>query len=121
MLPDVTYADYAECGGEADEGKFNASLIHAKAAVRDIIGFNEPRNEREEKAYRAAVCAAVDVDLRHGGSGGIGEGGGSYTIGSYSHGSAAVSSAKRNNYDIDMARAIKPHLVGTSLLYQVIL
>lgn len=121
MLPDVTYDDYTRLGGKVSAEEFPTLLVHAKAAVREIIGFNVPRNEREQAAYIAAVCAAVDVDKQHGGSGGVGESGNGYTIGSYTTNRGSSDRILRTGYDEDMARVIKPHLIGTSLLYQVIM
>ena len=122
-LPEVTYDEYKAFGGQADEAEFKALLQHGKAAVREIIGFNQPENEREIAAYKAAVCAAIDVDRQHGGSGGVGErGGGNVTIGSYSTGRASSATGGQSDpYWDDMIAAIKPHLIGTRLLYQVIL
>lgn len=116
-LPDVAYADYEAAGGALDEGAFAASLAHALAAVRYIIGFNAPETDDEVAAYRAAVCAAVDVDAAYGASGGYGETGGSLTVGSFSVGSGA-SGSSGTAYDADMERAVRGALAGTGLLFQ---
>lgn len=111
-LPSVTYSTYSEHGGKLEEGAFEASLRAAVSAVRDIIGFNEPQDTGDEDAYIRAVCAAVDVDAAYGASGGIGEGLGSFTLGSFS-----ASQGQTSSYDIDMTRAIRRELIGSGLLY----
>lgn len=115
MLPEVSYADYRSWGGRAGEESFSASLPHAAASVREVIGFNEPFGYEQERAYRAAVSAAVDVDIAHGQTGGT-DGGASFSIGSFSMGSAAGGG--RSDYDRDMDRAVRRELVGTGLLFQ---
>lgn len=115
-LPSVTYSTYSEHGGKLEEGAFEASLRAAVSAVRDIIGYNEPQDDDDVVAYIRAVCAAVDVDAAYGASGGIGEGLGSFTLGSFS---ATMASAQgsASPYDTDMRRAIRRELVGSGLLY----
>lgn len=118
-----TYEFYLdEHHGSASEEKFAQSLPHAIAAVRDVIGFNVPANSVQERACKLAICAAVDVDRAHGGTGGVNDSGNSFVIGSYSS-SGAVSSddMKLTSYLADMRQAIRPLLVGTGLLNQVIL
>ena len=114
MLPGVSHGDYRAWGGTAGEGQFAASLPRAAAAVREMIGFNEPLGYEQERAYRAAVSAAVDVDIAHGGSAGALDGG--FSIGSFSMGGSDGSG--RSGDDLDMGRAVRRELVGTGLLYQ---
>lgn len=113
-LPQVAYSDYEQRGGALGEDAFTASLRAAVAAVREVVGFNEPQDADDEDACIRAVCAAVDVDQAYGGSGGIGEGLSSVTLGRFSATMAAGGSA----YDADMRRAIRRELIGSSMLYQ---
>jgi hypothetical protein len=115
-LPEVTYDDYQAWGGTLAEDAFAASLPHARAAVRDIIGLNVPSGDMQTSAYKAAVCAAVDVDAEYGSTGGAATGG-SMTVGTFSVSSGAGSS-QAPAYDQDMARAVRGELVGTGLLFQ---
>lgn len=115
MLPEVTYERYQELGGELGENAFKASLRAAMASVRQIIGFNVP-NDTNLEAYERAVCAAVDVDAAYGASSGIGEGGDSVKVGSFSI--SGNSHAGISAYDADMRRAIRQELTGSGLLYQ---
>ena len=80
-FPELTYGRYAELGGTHDEGAFVGSLRAAVAAVREIVGFNSPDCDMQVEAYERAVCAAIDVDVAYGASGGIGEGFASASIG----------------------------------------
>ena len=117
-LPDVTYEYYhGTWGGPLDAEAFAASERAAKASVRRIIGFNAPESDGQAEAYRNAVCAAVDVDAAYGASGGIGEGSGSLTIGSFSIG-GGYSGDGANTYDRDMERAVRGELTDSGLLYQ---
>lgn len=111
--PEPTYAEYQAWGGKLPQADFEAALSAARAAVREITGFNEPETPAEEGAYRAAVCAACDVAHAYG-SGIIGDGGG-FSIGSFSV-SGAGDPAKA--YRSDMSRAVRGELAGTGLLYQ---
>lgn len=116
-LPSVTYELYKGQGGTLGEDAFDASLRAAVSAVHAVIGANEPADADDEDAYARAVCAAADVDAAYGASGGIGEGLASVTLGKFSAslGSAASGASA---YDVDMARAVRRELVGSSLLYQ---
>lgn len=115
-LPEVTYSDYE---GALSEERFDLSLKAAKAYVRELIGFNEPANTDQITAYKAAVCAAVDVDAAYGASGGIGEGLASLSIGSVSFSSGSQSQGNATNaYKADIQSAIRRELVGSGLLYQ---
>lgn len=114
MLPDVTYADYVAWGGGAKETSFRASLRAAETAVREVMGYNVPEASTEA-SYRAAVCAAVDVDVAYGGSGGIGERARSLSVGSFS---TTLPDGEVSAYDLDMSRAITRELAGTGLMYQ---
>ena len=116
-LPAVTYADYEAWGGTLGEDAFAESIRAALSSVREIIGFNEPRDDEDLDAYVRAVCAAVDVDQAYGASGGVGEGLASVTLGSFSA-ALGASGSGASAYDIDMARAVRRELVGSSLLYQ---
>lgn len=119
-LPEVTYSDYQAWGGQLEEAAFTASLPAGRAAVRRIIGFNVPDGDAQEAAYRAAVCAAADVDAAYGATGGIGEASGGFSIGSFSM-AGASSADGAGGYDSDMERAIYGELSGTGLLYQGVL
>lgn len=116
-LPDLTYARYAELGGTHDEGTFKGSLRAAVASVREIIGFNCPETNGQVEAYERAVCAAVDVDVAYGASGGVGEDLASVSIGSFSA-SAGTGNGSTSAYQGDMRRAIRAELSGSGLLYQ---
>ncbi len=121
MLPEVAYADYAALGGTADEGGFAASLRVAEAAVREVMGLNEPEGGRQEAAYVRAVCAAVDVDRAYGGSGGVGESMVSARLGDFSAtfgSNVAGSLSAPSPYEVDMRRAVRRELSGSGLLYQ---
>lgn len=115
-LPELTYARYAELGGTHDEGAFQGSLRAAVASVREIMGFNCPETGEQVEAYERAVCAAVDVDVVYGASGGIGEGLASVSIGSFSASMSGDSAS--SGYKADMRRAIRTELSGSGLLYQ---
>ena len=114
-LPMLSYERYAELGGNTSEEKFPASLAHAVASVREVMGFNVPETGAQAEAYERAVRAAIDVDAYYGASGGIGEGASSITLGKFS---ASIGSDGCSGYDRDMARAIRRELSGSGLLYQ---
>lgn len=120
-LPEVTYTYYRGYGGGLSEADFGAALPHARAAVRDLIGLNEPGDDDQTAAYENAVCAACDVDAAYGFSGGIQEGVGSVGIGSFSYSSGSGGASSETSYDSDISRAIRRELVGSGLLCQVIL
>lgn len=113
-LPEVTSDDYH---GAHTWDKVSGHLPAAVAAVREVMGFNVPEGEEQEAAYRAAVCAALDVDAAYGFSGGVAEGGGSMRLGSFTI-EAGGSGAYGSAYERDMARAIRRALSGSGLLYQ---
>lgn len=115
-LPSVTYELYVAQGGTLGEDAFAASLRAAVSAVRDAIGFNEPRDGEDEAAYIRAVCAAVEVDDAYGASGGIGEAVASVTLGRFS--ATLGGSGAGSPYRDDMRRAVRRELAGSSLLYQ---
>lgn len=85
----------------------------AVSAVREAIGFNVPEGEEQVAAYKAAVCAALDVDAAYGFSGGVCDSGtvrlGSLTIEQGQGGSA---------YEADVSKAVRRALSGSGLLYQ---
>ena len=113
MLPEVTESDYH---GPHQWSEVGPHLPAAVAAVRELMGFNEPEGEEQEAAYKAAVCAALDVDAAYGFSGGVAEGLQSLTVGSVSLGMGQAD-AQASAYDRDMRRAIARELRGTGLLY----
>lgn len=113
MLPEVVSADYH---GANQWDDVLPHMAHAVAAVREVIGFNEPEGEEQAAAYKAAVCAALDVDAAYGFSGGLAEGLQSVTMGSVSLGMAQAD-GQASAYDRDMRRAIARELRGTGLLY----
>lgn len=117
-IPAVTYARYAELGGTLAEDAFKASSAAAVASVREVIGFNEPRDDADTLAYERAVCAAVEVDQRYGASGGVGESLASVTLGKFSATLAGGASGSESPYHADMRRAITRELTGSTLLYQ---
>lgn len=116
-LPSVTYEQYKAQGGMLEADAFAASLRAAVSAVRDVIGYNEPQGDDDVEAYTRAVCAAVDVDEAYGASGGIGEGVASVTLGKFSA-TMGQASGSSSLYDVDMRRAVRRELVGSTLLYQ---
>lgn len=120
-LPEVTYTYYKGYGGGLSEADFGAALPHARAAVRDLIGFNEPGDDDQTAAYENAVCAACDVDFAYGLSGGVQEGVTSASIGSFNYGTGSNGASAETSYDSDINRAIRRELVGSGLLCQVIL
>lgn len=111
--PQLTYEKYGELGGEYGEEDFNASLRTAYAKVREVIGFNNPEDAPE--AYLRAVCAAVDVDIYYGSTGGIGEGASSISLSKFS---VSNGSSSTSTYSQDMRNAIRQELIGSGLLYQ---
>lgn len=117
-LPTLTYEDYLKLGGELSEEGFTSSLSAACAAVREVIGFNEPEDDADAEAYKRAVVAAVEVDAAYGHSSGIGESADSISIGSFSASSGRDSGAGISSYDADTRRVIRRELIGSTLLYQ---
>lgn len=117
-LPSVTYSRYQELGGKLDQGAFDASCPAAVAAVREVIGFNEPQDDEDLEAYERAVCAAIAVDNQYGASGGIGERLSSVTLGRFSASLSSGDGGGASPYDADMERAITRELTGSTLLYQ---
>ena len=115
-LPKLPYSRYAKLGGTHDKGAFEGSLRAAVAAVREVIGFNRPETGEQVEAYERAVCAAVDVDVAYGASGGVGEGLASVSIGSFSASMSGDGAA--SGYQADMRSAIRRELSGSGLLYQ---
>ena len=115
-LPSVTFNAYKEQGGKLEEDAFQASLRAAVSAVRDVIGFNQPQDAEDEDAYVRAVCAAIEVDEAYGASGGIGEAVTSVTLGKFSASMGGDSASSL--YEVDIRKAIRRELVGSSLLYQ---
>lgn len=113
MLPEVGSADYR---GAHTWDEVCAHLPAAVAAVREVMGFNVPEGEEQVAAYKAAVCAALDVDAAYGFSGGVAEGLQSMTVGSLS-----VTLGLQDGqsvYGQDVQRAIRRELSGTGLLCQ---
>ena len=113
MLPEVGSADYK---GAHTWDEVCAHLPAAVSAVRQAMGFNRPEGEEQERAYKAAVCAALDVDAAYGFSGGVAEGLQSMTLGSFSA-TMGQQQGGPSAYDLDMRRAIERELSGTGLLY----
>ena len=113
MLPEVGSADYK---GARTWDEVCAHLPAAVAAVREVMGFNEPEGEEQCRAYRAAVCAALDVDAAYGFSGGVAEGLQSMTVGSFS--ATLGQQDGQSAYEQDMQRAVRRELSGTGLLCQ---
>lgn len=110
--PAITYAFYTnQYGGALDEEGFDASLPHALAYVGRRIWPNDPR--RAVRAWRMAVCAAVDVDAAYGATGGAGALA-SVTTGTVSMGFGGQGGS---SWEADMARAVDARLAGTGLLY----
>lgn len=113
MLPEVGSADYK---GAHTWGEVCAHLPAAVAAVREVMGFNVPEGAEQVAAYKAAVCAALDVDAAYGFSGGVAESLQSMTVGSFS-----VTLGQQDGqsaYEQDMQRAIRRELSSTGLLCQ---
>ena len=113
MLPEVGSADYR---GACTRDEVCAHLPAAVAAVREVMGFNVPEGEEQVAAYKAAVCAALDVDAAYGFSGGVAEGLQSMTVGSLSV--TLGLQGGQSAYEQDMQRAIRRELSGTGLLCQ---
>ncbi len=109
MLPEVESADYHGANTWDD---VRPHLGAAVAAVREVIGFNVPEGEEQVEAYKAAVCAALDVDAAYGFSGGI-EASGSVRLGSLT-----IEQGQGGGYDAAMDRAVRRALSGSGLLYQ---
>lgn len=114
MLPEVGSADYR---GAYTWDEVCAHLPAAVAAVREVMGFNVPEGEEQVAAYKAAVCAALDVDAAYGFSGGVAEGLQSMTLGSFSV-ALGQQQGGQSAYEQDMQRAIRRELSGTGLLCQ---
>lgn len=113
MLPEVGSADYR---GAHTWDEVCAHLPAAVAAVREVMGFNVPEGEEQVAAYKAAVCAALDVDAAYGFSGGVAEGLQSMTVGSLSVTLGLQDG--QSAYEQDVQRAIRRELSGTGLLCQ---
>ena len=110
--PTVTYSFYAnQYGGSLDEGGFDAALPHAVAYVRHRIWPNRPA--RAIRAWRMAVCAAVDVNAAYGATGGAGALA-SVTTGTVSMGFGGQGGS---TWEADMARTVDARLAGTGLLF----
>ena len=97
MLPEVESADYH---GANTWDEVRPHLGAAVAAVREVIGFNEPEGE------------AQVVDAAYGFSGGI-EASGSVRLGSLT-----IEQGQGGGYDAAMDRAVRRALSGSGLLYQ---
>ncbi len=117
-FPQPTYAQYQGWGGKLGEEAFGASLAAATALVRHIVGFNEVDTDVREQAAIRAVCAAVDVDAAYGATGGIGESGGGFSIGSFRMDGGSDAAAGRSAYMADLYAAVERELSGTGLLFQ---
>lgn len=117
-LPSLTYERYTELGYKLDEDSFNASLRAATAAVKEIIGYNEPMDEEDVEAYERAICAGISVDYEYGASGGIAENVSSIRLGRFDVSMGGASNGSSSSYDHDISRAIIRELMGSSLLYQ---
>lgn len=115
-LPALTYERYTQLGGQLDLEAFDASRQAAQAAVREVVGFNEPEGPEQTEACERAVAAAVDVDAYYGASGGIGEAAASMSLGKFSI--SGLSDGGASAYDLDMRRAIRRELSGSGLLFQ---
>ncbi len=115
-FPEVTYERYVQLGGRLDLEDFDASRSAAHAAVRHVVGFNEPESPEQTEAYERSVGAAVDIDHYYGASGGVGEAAASISLGKFS--ASGLSDGGASAYDIDMRRAIRRELSGTGLLFQ---
>lgn len=114
-LPQLSYERYKEISGRYSKEEFCASLCAAESHVRRIVGFNIP-DESNEDAYLRALCAAVDVDVYYGGTGGVGEGASSVSLGKFSISNGTNGST--SSYEREMTAAIRRELVGSGLLYQ---
>ena len=104
-LPEFAEADYT---GSRKWEDVRGHVPAAVAVVRDVMGFNVPEGEAQVAAFKAAV----------GFSEGVGEGGGSMRLGSFSISGQADGAAGASQYDVDMLRAVRRALSGTGLLYQ---
>ncbi len=113
MLPEVGSADYK---GAHTWSEVCAHLPAAVAAVREVMGFNVPEGAEQVAAYKAAVCAALDVDATYGFSDGVAESLQSMTVGSLSVTLGLQDG--QSAYEQDMQRAIRRELSGTGLLCQ---
>lgn len=116
--PSVTAEEYAAWFGEIGQGDFDAALPFAEAAVRDLVGFNEPSLPYELTAWKRAVCSAIRVDRAYGFSHGLADGLASVTLGSYSASSGAASDGSARSWEADVRDAARRELAGTGLLYQ---
>lgn len=110
MLPEVRSADYK---GAHTWDEVCAHLPAAVSAVREVIGFNVPEGEEQVAAYKAAVCAALDVDAAYGFSGGVGD------VGTVRLGSLTIEQGQGwSAYEADVSKAVRRALSGSGLLYQ---
>lgn len=116
MISALTYAEYQELGGTQEEDAFKSSYLAAQSWVRYYCGTNEVETQDQDAAVKRALMSAIDVDVYYGASGGVGEGVGSMTIGSFSI-SGASGKGDMSSYQQDMQRVIYMHLTGTGLLY----
>lgn len=116
-LPHLTYDEYKGLGGKLEEEDFKTSYLTARSWVNYYCGANEAETQDQSDAVKRALASAVDVDAVHGASGGIGEGVGSMTIGSFSVSGNTPVEVGATNYQMDMKQIIYMHLSGTGLLF----
>ena len=122
--PQPTYAQYREWGGSVDEGVFDDLVRRAVSTVAHECWPNEPDADDAEMVSHAinAVCAAIEVDVAYGGTGGGALAEGGFTLGSFTVGSGTNmrGAGMEGTYSADMSAAIRRELVGTGLLGKVI-
>lgn len=116
-LPHLTYDEYKTLGGTLEEEDFKTSYLTARSWVNYYCGANEAETQDQSDAVKRALASAVEVDSVYGASGGIGEGVGSMTIGSFSVSGNTSAEIGATNYQMDMKQVIYMHLSGTGLLF----
>lgn len=116
-LPSLTYAEYQKLGGSLSQEEFSNSYMAAQAWVRYYVGFNAVETQEQIDAVKSTIAQAIAVDHAYGASGGIGEGAGSLSIGSFSVSGGGSQESGTSSYQHDMQAAIYIGLSGTGLLY----
>lgn len=121
-FPDVTYNDYVEgFGYSVKPDAFTEYLPSATAVVRDLCYPNQPETQDQQDAYVLAVCAAIQADVMSGSTHGADLGASSFTIGKFSMSGNSSGASGESAVLSAMRSAARLQLVGSGLLYRVIM
>lgn len=113
MAEQPTYAFYTDTYKGTLEAERFGELV--RAAAKEVDAYILPNEPDGSEEYLCAVCAALDVLDAYDGTV-MGDGGGGFTIGSFSMGSRSATEG-RNAFTADLDAAIERELAGTDLLY----